>query len=215
MSVIGSVPRVSHTRSTNICRRLHHLKLHIARILGLSTLRLTPHAAALILKFRSEKGKLPPAGTPDTILPAVTGALAKLHIDNVIPRTVCFVQVDLDVFSIRWSPRHFISLHCVEDVQLTQMNSPSMLNLIEPSTPSSPVVAGPMRKDQNALYAFHHALLYSPLSALRCPGARRQLCRVESKSHSATVGAPQDCFNSACPPARRRIWLPACGRSSR
>ena len=97
------------------------LKRRVAHLLGFHILHLTPKTTAAILEFRTRRGLTPRSNVPETMLPLATGAVVKLHIANVFPRTACFVQVDtLDSVAIRWShsQKHAISLHTVESVKL-------------------------------------------------------------------------------------------------
>ena len=52
-------------------------------------------------------------------MPAVSGDLVVLNVDEVFPPTICFAHVDLVSFAIRWSHRHFISLYTVLSVKET------------------------------------------------------------------------------------------------
>jgi hypothetical protein len=115
------------------------VKRRIAQVLHLDSLRLTPQAAAAVLKFRSAYGAAPPSSTPESVLPVTTGSVVKLRIVDMFPQTTCFAQVDLHIAAIRWSQQHFISLHNILLVQAAQTFSsskPKMLaKLIEPFSP--------------------------------------------------------------------------------
>ena len=86
-------------------------------MLRLNAARISPRKAAAMLKFRSAQRRPPPAGTPHGMKPIVAGNLAEVAISDVLPRTLCFVHVDLEVLAIRWTHESFISLHAVEHVE--------------------------------------------------------------------------------------------------
>jgi hypothetical protein len=54
--------------------------------------------------------------TPQELLPIARGTTAELHIEGVLRRRVCFVQVDLAAFALRWTRTDSVSLHLVVDV---------------------------------------------------------------------------------------------------
>eukprot|EP00966_Prymnesium_polylepis_P292634 6758228-Prymnesium_polylepis.1 len=103
-------------------RKAGGFKREFVRILQLDAVRLTPKTAAAVLQFRSTNGRSAESPlesakkVPSEVQPAVVGNVAELQIDGVFPRTTVFVQIDPDAFAIRWTSKHFISLHAVESV---------------------------------------------------------------------------------------------------
>jgi len=96
-----------------VSRRAREIERQITHFLGLDAVRLTPRAAAAVLKFRSAGGRTAPSDAPEPVLLAATGSMARLQITGVFPQTTCRVQVDLENLAIRWSHRHMIHLHVV------------------------------------------------------------------------------------------------------
>jgi hypothetical protein len=60
----------------------------------------------------------PPADVPELVATIAVGNLAVLKIDHVFPRATCLIQADLEVFALRWTRKHWISLHTVGDVMV-------------------------------------------------------------------------------------------------
>jgi len=115
--------------------RARELQRRITKKLGLDILRVTWRLAASIYEFRSAAARSAPAlasfasrnelrrssartEMPEAVQAVVAGRSAELCIEEVFPRTTCFVLVDLSVFAIRWTNEMFISLHIVESVEL-------------------------------------------------------------------------------------------------
>jgi len=106
---------------TVFARRLRYLKHLVFHILRFDVPRLTPGTVAAILKFRTAAALYPssPAeDTPTALVPLAIGVVAECFMPNVFPNTKCFVQVDLEVFAIRWTRRWLLSLSTVEDINL-------------------------------------------------------------------------------------------------
>eukprot|EP00966_Prymnesium_polylepis_P334679 7390052-Prymnesium_polylepis.1 len=82
--------------------------------LGMNTLRLTPRVAAAILEFRTVRGRTPPDGMPEHVRQATRDNQAELRIAGVFPRTKCFVQTYLEIWAIRWTYRHIITVRGVD-----------------------------------------------------------------------------------------------------
>eukprot|EP00966_Prymnesium_polylepis_P122128 2823063-Prymnesium_polylepis.1 len=74
--------------------------------------------AAAVVKFRASGGQAPPADTPLSVLQVVNCISTELHISGFFPRTTCSIQADMSLCALRWTHRHFISLHTVQDAQL-------------------------------------------------------------------------------------------------
>ena len=126
---VGYVPKIllvarAHSVSPRtilynvMARKVHHVVRWGRHALRLDTARLSPRTAAAVLKFRTTHGGVPSAETPEELMAVATGNLAELHIENIFPRTTCFVQVDLEAFAIRWTHERFIDMHTIESVRL-------------------------------------------------------------------------------------------------
>ena len=111
--------------STRHARRSQYFKQRVTHLLGLDAARLSPRTAAAVLQFRTERGKVPPAGAPQLVLPAAQGRVAQLQISSIMPQTVSFVQVDVQTLGIRWTHRHWICLHQVKEVRRVRTFSKS------------------------------------------------------------------------------------------
>ena len=96
--------------------RFESFRRRILHMTGRDVPRITPWTAAAVLQFRTERARKPPPDTPASVLPAAIGTLAQLRMDSSFPRITCFVQADLECFTIRWSHKHFICLQTVVDV---------------------------------------------------------------------------------------------------
>ena len=136
--VTGYVPKFvlvarSHSVSPSriikkvLSRKARYGKRRLAHALRLDVPRLSPRIAALVLEFRTGHRRVPPADTPKELLPVATGELAELHIEGSFPRTTCFVQFLFGSVAIKWTHRHAITLHAIEDVQLVSVESTSGL----------------------------------------------------------------------------------------
>eukprot|EP00966_Prymnesium_polylepis_P328538 7384345-Prymnesium_polylepis.1 len=101
-----------------LARSLRALTRRVAHALQLDVPRLTPLTVAAILQFRASRGRTPPAGVPERFLTIASGDVVELHIDEVVPRTTCFVQANFELLTIQWARDRFISLHTVESAQL-------------------------------------------------------------------------------------------------
>ena len=111
-----------------LSRSFRAFRRHAIRALRLDSPRLTPRLAAAILKFRTAAAFVRtalPVDVPSVVKPVVTGVVAEVHIKGVFPRAMCFVQVDLQAFAIRWTNDQsgFFSAHTVEGVQLNAVPS--------------------------------------------------------------------------------------------
>jgi hypothetical protein len=129
----GHVPRVvllarSHSLSPwdlfakVLVIRARQLKRRVARSLRLdsSRVRLTPQAAAAVLKFRRSKKQqkmAPPTGAIREVAKVIVGSHTVLRIHGAFPRTKCFVCVDVEMLAIRWTQRHSVSLAAIQMVQ--------------------------------------------------------------------------------------------------
>ena len=94
---------------------LHRLRIDEVRA---SSCRAEAYAWRVRLAAQHQR---PHVDTPAAIVPVVIGSVATLYIDSVFPRTACFVQVDTAAFVLRWSARHWISLHTVETVMRSKI----------------------------------------------------------------------------------------------
>eukprot|EP00966_Prymnesium_polylepis_P324330 7380391-Prymnesium_polylepis.1 len=106
---------------TSICvpRRVTDLKRETARRLHLDVPRLSPAKAAAVYQFRTARGRsFPAVDIPSEMQPLFVGVTAPMHINDVFPLTLCFIQVDIESLLIRWTHTHFISLHTVKRVKL-------------------------------------------------------------------------------------------------
>ena len=102
-------------------RRIRRFRQRAAQLLGLDQPRLLPHAYAAVWFWKLRRGHAPRMSTPPSFAPIVTGTDAKLFSAGVWPATVCFVQVDLSAFILRWSrlSTHSLSLHDVEELAVS------------------------------------------------------------------------------------------------
>eukprot|EP00966_Prymnesium_polylepis_P232092 5369354-Prymnesium_polylepis.1 len=102
---------------SHVCRALH-LKRRIDRLACIHAPLLSSAAAVGILRFRwwhAAAGSIPPEETPDTVRPVVIGDQVELRIAGMLPRTVCFLHLDVEVFALRWGRRQsLVSLHQVD-----------------------------------------------------------------------------------------------------
>jgi len=130
VGIEGVLPRMllltrAHSLSTTtllakvVNRKSANLKRGISRAFGLDGLRLNPHAASLVYKYRASHGRLSPPDTPLLVQPLATGSICSLFIQAVFPRTKCYVQIDMRTLSIRWTDEHAVSLVAVEKVEMT------------------------------------------------------------------------------------------------
>ena len=106
-----------------LSRRVRAARRRAVHVLRLDAPRLTPRSAAAIVKFRATAAFVRttlPAGVPSAVQPVALGTIAQLYSADVFPRAVCFVQVELYAFAIRWTDDKigFFSLHTIEGVQL-------------------------------------------------------------------------------------------------
>ena len=116
-------------------REARHLKRWLIHRFGLDQPRLTPRAAAAVYRFRLARGGqlLMQPEAPKVLKPVTTGDVVELSIDEIpearghmphpkstklLPSTACFVQMDLEAFVLRWSQKHFVSLHTLERIEL-------------------------------------------------------------------------------------------------
>ena len=107
-------------------RRIREFQRRTAHIFGLDGTFLTPRLAAAILRFRATRRSSPRAGTPKSVRTSATGNLAEIYIDGLFPCATCCVHLDLEMLSIRWTHKHFISLHTIEHVALKKATRASM-----------------------------------------------------------------------------------------
>eukprot|EP00966_Prymnesium_polylepis_P287025 6629830-Prymnesium_polylepis.2 len=68
----------------------------VRHALHLDGCHLTPSAAVAVHRFRTMRGRLPPANVPIEFQPIIVGAKVPLKIDGAFPLTTCFLQVSLD-----------------------------------------------------------------------------------------------------------------------
>ena len=103
------------------CRVRRLRRQFIALLHHLVSTRLSPRTSAAIYRFRTAAvvyRPTPHRDTPKDIIPLIMGNLADLYIVKVFPRSTCFLQVDIDAFTIRWTQKHFVILHAVTHIQL-------------------------------------------------------------------------------------------------
>mmetsp|Transcript_86037 Transcript_86037/g.257812 ORF Transcript_86037/g.257812 Transcript_86037/m.257812 type:complete len:1403 (-) Transcript_86037:178-4386(-) len=107
------IKRVASRRVGNVTRKIARV---VMRSLGLEGSYLSPRTALDVIRYRTASLlATPPAGMPGPVQPVVNGNLVELRIQGMFPSTLCFAQVDPKAVAIRWSQRHFISLHTVKD----------------------------------------------------------------------------------------------------
>eukprot|EP00966_Prymnesium_polylepis_P178910 4142497-Prymnesium_polylepis.3 len=97
-------------------RRASYCKGRIIHWLRLDGARLSPRAAAAVLKFRSTHGFSAPQNVPPELKQFFDGVPVEMYIKDIFPHTTCFVQVDLTALAIRWTHEHFLCLQNVESV---------------------------------------------------------------------------------------------------
>ena len=115
--VLGAEPVSPHCLKLSsdpcVARRINTIERRIIHTLGFDSAHLTPGAAAAILRFRAAHARAASADVPASMLPIITGDSVELLIKDDLPRTAAFIQVDLEAFALRWSQKHFVSLHTV------------------------------------------------------------------------------------------------------
>eukprot|EP00966_Prymnesium_polylepis_P183010 4240781-Prymnesium_polylepis.1 len=113
------VPQIGAWRWHTLRRRAGNFWRRIRRLLLLDKTRLTPRIAAAVYHFRTVRSPKPPPDVPRAVKELVTGSVGELQIEDVFPRTKCFVALDLEVFAIRWTAEHwFVSLYAVTSAKL-------------------------------------------------------------------------------------------------
>eukprot|EP00966_Prymnesium_polylepis_P328616 7384406-Prymnesium_polylepis.1 len=127
---LSTSPHVAIHATALRSHRARDLKTWVVKALRLDVPRLTPLTAAAVYQFRTARGRTPPLGASPDVLPIAVGDMTDLHIRHVFPHTVCWVQVDLEAFAIRWAQDRFISLHTVRDVKVSIRES-SMASLVK------------------------------------------------------------------------------------
>ncbi|KAL1527507.1 hypothetical protein AB1Y20_008897 [Prymnesium parvum] len=100
-----------------LARRWVDFLRRVRRALRVDTAALTPRFAMSVHRVRAARGRRPLPHAPEDVAPFVRGELMDLSIDGILPRTRCFVHVDLDAFALRWSSDCFLSLHAVTEVR--------------------------------------------------------------------------------------------------
>ena len=103
-------------------RKVRLLKQRLARLCGFDRPRTSLSGTVLLLEWRRRGGRPVPPSTPLPLQLVATGVTAELSIAGLLPSTICFLQLDLQAFALRWAEQRYISLHAVTQVGVLDKN---------------------------------------------------------------------------------------------